>query len=243
MNGLDVLVVGAGPAGSAAALVLARSGASVRLIDRASFPRAKLCGDTLNPGALSILDALESGSRRARLPLAAAVRSAAIPISGMTVTGPHGVCVTADYPDDMHGASLTRRDLDLLLVEAAVAAGATFDEGVSALAPMVVNGRISGVRVATRAGQCALGAGLVLAADGRASRMATAPGLSRFSPRVRRWAFGAYFSGVSGLDLQTAAGEAPQKLVIRVCGLEFKVQSSTFKVGVGRRLVAFNFEL
>ena len=52
----DVLVVGAGPAGSMAALVLARVGAKVHLIDRASFPCDKLCGDTLNPGSLAILD-------------------------------------------------------------------------------------------------------------------------------------------------------------------------------------------
>ena len=58
----DVLVVGAGPAGSIAALVLARAGVRVRLIDRAAFPRDKLCGDTLNPGALSMLDRLGIGA-------------------------------------------------------------------------------------------------------------------------------------------------------------------------------------
>ena len=46
----DVVIVGAGPAGALAALVLARQGARVRLVDRATFPRPKLCGDSLNPG-------------------------------------------------------------------------------------------------------------------------------------------------------------------------------------------------
>ena len=51
----DVLVVGAGPAGAVAATVLARAGARVRVIDRDTFPRDKLCGDTLNPGTLAML--------------------------------------------------------------------------------------------------------------------------------------------------------------------------------------------
>src|SRR4051812_2972116 len=55
----DVVGVGAGPAGSIAALILARAGASVRLIDRAGFPRDKLCGDTVNPGSLALLDRLD----------------------------------------------------------------------------------------------------------------------------------------------------------------------------------------
>ena len=49
---LDVLIAGAGPAGAIAALVLARAGARVLIVDRERFPRDKLCGDTLNPGAV-----------------------------------------------------------------------------------------------------------------------------------------------------------------------------------------------
>ena len=59
----DVLIAGAGPAGSIAALLLARAGLRVRLLDRATFPRDKLCGDTLNPGALDILRRLGIGGR------------------------------------------------------------------------------------------------------------------------------------------------------------------------------------
>ena len=74
----DVIVCGAGPAGSVAATVLARGGARVLMLDRARFPRDKLCGDTINPGALAVLR---------RLGLAEEFEAAALPVDGMIVTG------------------------------------------------------------------------------------------------------------------------------------------------------------
>ena len=103
----DVLVVGAGPAGSIAALVLARAGVRVRLVDRARFPRPKLCGDTLNPGALALLDSLGASS---------GVRARALAVTGMTVTGPNGARIAGEYAPPVRGAAITRHDLDVLLL-------------------------------------------------------------------------------------------------------------------------------
>src|SRR5262249_59599273 len=114
----DVLVCGAGPAGSIAAVILARAGVRVRLIDRATFPRDKLCGDTLNPGALAIL-------RRLGLETAA---SRGLLIRGMIVTGEPAVRVEGVYGEPMYGRSLRRSDLDQALLASAVAAGASFEE-------------------------------------------------------------------------------------------------------------------
>ena len=55
---VDVVVVGGGPAGAAAAITLARAGRDVRAVDKATFPRDKCCGDGLTTGALRLLEAL-----------------------------------------------------------------------------------------------------------------------------------------------------------------------------------------
>ena len=188
------LVVGAGPAGAVAALVLARAGVHVRLIDRSEFPRNKLCGDTLNPGALSILDRLGLGER---------VRARAVPISGMVVTGPHGVHVACDYPGGLSGAAISRKDLDATLVDAAIAAGVDFTPSVRVNGPLdVSNWRVAGVRIGAR--EQHLPARVVIAADGRRSALAFGLGLTRFAEAPKRWAFGAYFTDV---DEVTARGE------------------------------------
>jgi geranylgeranyl reductase family protein len=187
----DVLIVGAGPAGSLAALILARAGVRVRLLDRATFPRDKLCGDTVNPGSLALLEQVGIG---------ALVRACSTPVTGMIVSGPNGARVVADYPPGLAGRALTRRLLDQMLVDAAVAAGAVFDSGVAVVRPLVSDAtRVTGVAVRCGGGERDLPARVVIAADGRASRVASALGLSAFAARPRRWAFGAYFQDVTGL--------------------------------------------
>jgi menaquinone-9 beta-reductase len=185
----DVLVCGAGPAGAIAALVLARAGARVRLLDRARFPRDKLCGDTVNPGALAILD---------RLGLSG-VTAGGLPIDGMVVTDESGLRCAGRYGGGAAGRALRRATLDAALLDAAVRAGADFEDGVVVRGPVVDNGRVLGLVVAGANGTShTLAGSLVIAADGASSRLARALGLSRHASRPRRWAVGAYFSDVSG---------------------------------------------
>jgi geranylgeranyl reductase family protein len=190
---LDVLIAGAGPAGTIAATVLARAGARVLVLDRARFPRPKLCGDTLNPGALAVLQRLGLGC----------AASASIPLEGMIVTGDDGVRVVGRY-DSVSGRGISRRDLDLALVMAAAGAGARVEPGVLVQGPILDSSdrepTVKGLRVTGRQGKSlAIPARIVIAADGRHSRVARALGLSRAARWPRRWAIGAYFENVTGL--------------------------------------------
>ena len=190
-----MIVCGAGPAGAVAATVLARGGARVLLLDRAVFPRDKLCGDTINPGTLAIL-------RRLGM---AAFESSAVAVDGMTVTGERGVRVRGAYGGGVRGLAILRRDLDAALVRHAGDAGARFEEGVLVRGPLVdaAGGgrRVRGVIVAGRDGRdIRIPAPLVIAADGRRSRLALPLGLARHPRHPRRWAVGAYFADVAGLS-------------------------------------------
>lgn len=192
----DVIVVGAGPAGALAALVMARRGLRVRLMDRARFPRPKLCGDTLNPGALASL------GRHLDVD---ALRPLGLPLSGMRLSGPGGVAVVGRYPTGVAGLSVTRLVLDARLLDAARLAGVTVEEGVVVRGPVVSYGAVQGVRVVASTGERSLGARIVLACDGRASVLARACGLAHTPKAPRRWALGAYVHGVS--DVDAAFGE------------------------------------
>ena len=191
----DVLIVGAGPAGAVAATVLARAGVRVRLLDRAAFPRDKLCGDTVNPGTLA---------RLRRLGLSAPIDDRGLRVDGMRVTGPRGVAIDGRYPDGVYGRALIRRDLDWALLQQAIAAGARFEPSTTVRRPIVQTGRgatsIGGVVVSVNGRDRQLRARATVAADGRRSTLAFALGLARHPARPRRWAVGAYYENAGGLS-------------------------------------------
>ena len=136
----DVIVVGAGPAGSACALELARAGAHVLLVDQHDFPRDKICGDGLIPdshAALSRLGVLEE------------VLALAQPCTHVRAFGPSGLSV--DVPGTL--AVLPRRDLDHVLVRAAQRAGARLATPWKLAATLRDEGaRVSGVQLRAAAG-------------------------------------------------------------------------------------------
>jgi flavin-dependent dehydrogenase len=185
---LDVLIVGAGPAGTVAGVILARAGARVRIVDRAAFPRDKLCGDTVNPGTLARLQSLD---------LTAGIDERSLCVHGMRVTGERGVAIEGRYPGGLSGRAITRRDLDWLLLQQAVAAGCQFEPGV-AVRRAIVDERgavrsVSGVMISADGRGSSIDAPVTIAADGRHSTIAFGLGLAWHPRRPRRWAIGAYF--------------------------------------------------
>mgnify|MGYP000243409257 CR=1 FL=1 len=135
----DVLVVGAGPAGSACATRLAQQGWDVLLIDQQVFPRDKICGDALIPDAHAALIRLGAYEQ---------VMQHACVMDHVTVTGPRAGQV--DVPARV--AVLPRQQLDDLLCRHAREAGARFVAPVKFLEPWVHDGRVRGARLQTDGG-------------------------------------------------------------------------------------------
>jgi geranylgeranyl reductase family protein len=171
----DVLVVGAGPAGSVAALVLARAGARVALVDKAAFPRDKACGDLIGPRGVQVL------------------RDLAIDIPGATqagdmiVVGPTGnrVRLPARPGQTYPGYALVvpRSAFDATLQRAAIDAGAMFFD-CRADEAIYDDCRLAGFALSSGA---RLEADVIVGADGATSRVADAACL--VEPRRVLWGF------------------------------------------------------
>jgi flavin-dependent dehydrogenase len=192
----DVLIVGAGPAGSASAVLLARQGLSVAVIDRAAFPRDKPCSEYLSPEAVRVLDRLGV--------VPDLERAGARPLAGTIVHGPfgarlHGIFAEAlPSPCRATGLSVPRTVLDARLVEAARDAGAIVLERTTLEELLYDGGAVAGAVAGDPEGRRLIRARLVVGADGLRSAVAQRLGLRRAGP-LRRYALVAHVEGVTGL--------------------------------------------
>jgi menaquinone-9 beta-reductase len=185
----DVVVAGAGPAGSATALLLARAGARVLLVDRARFPREKPCSEYLSPESTRVLERLGPDV------LAAVAAAAPARLSGMKVVAPSGASVVGRF--ETFSFALPRTRFDAILLNAARARGVEVREGVKVEELVYDSGAVAGVvaretRTGTRERYRAR---VVVGADGLRSVVARRLGRVRTTP-PRRIAFTAHVAGV-----------------------------------------------
>jgi len=199
LRATDVVVVGAGPAGSATALLLAERGHTVRVLDRAEFPRPKLCGEYLSPETARILDRLGV--------LKAVDEAGAVPLRGMRIAAPDGTVLIGDYPMTGpwrgyrdYALALPRLTLDRILLERVKASAVEVRERHRVADLLLDRDHVVGVTgVDARGRTFEARARLVIAADGRNSVVARRLGLVR-PHRLRRLALLQYVEGIDGFD-------------------------------------------
>ena len=236
----DVIVVGAGPGGSAAAHYLAQEGFDVLVLEKARFPREKVCGDGLTPRAVKELDLMgvptpvEQGWARNK-----GIRM---------VGGGHRIEFpwpeSGSYPN--YGLTLPRAKFDHILARRARESGADVREGTTVTGIIReetgkivgVTGRATEDRGRTAGDEETYRAPLVVAADGVSSRLAIGAGRERKKGRPMGVAVRTYYSTPRRDDwmeghLQIWSGEPNKSALLPGYGWIFPLGDGTANVGLG----------
>ncbi len=227
----DLLIIGAGPSGAAAAYWAARHGLDVAVVEKAAFPREKTCGDGLTPRAVTQLRAMGLGDRLAGYHRVDGLRTIAHHRTMELAWPRHSV-----HPD--HGYVVRRRELDTFVAEHAVAAGAVLHQGTEATAPELEHGHLVGATVkdTTTGASRSIRAPWIVVADGSNSRFGRALGTTRDRTYPQGMAIRGYFESPnhddrwieSALDVRDRNGSSMPGY-----GWVFPLGDGTVNVGLG----------
>jgi len=227
----DALVIGAGPSGATAAYWLASRGRRVLVVEKKRFPREKTCGDGLTPRAVRQLHDMGLAERLEGFQRFDGLRSIA-----------HGITLELAWPEHPdfppYGYVVRRRELDEMVADHAVKAGATLWQGAEAVAPVVEGGLLAGAAVRHKESGTTetVRARYVVVADGANSRFGRALGTARDRSFPQGMAIRGYFNSPfhdepwieSHLDIRDRAGNH-----LPGYGWIFPVGDGTVNVGVG----------
>ncbi len=231
----DVIVVGAGPGGSATAHHLARAGHDVLLLEKTSFPREKVCGDGLTPRAVRSLVSMGIDNTE---------QAGWLHNKGLRIIG-GGMRLEIPWPElasyPAYGLVRPRSDFDDLLARQAVKSGAVLRENTTVTGPVLDKaGRITGVTTKGENGAVTYSAPLVVAADGNSSRLSLAMGLEKRDDRPMGVAVRTYYRSPrhdddwleSWLELWDRGDDGRERLLPGY-GWIFGVGDGTSNVGLG----------
>jgi geranylgeranyl reductase family protein len=228
----DVLVIGGGPAGSAAGYWLASAGHDVCIVEQKSFPRDKTCGDGLTPRAVHQLR--EMG-------IESTIAAAHHRHDGLRAIA-HGITLDLRWPDHpvfpSYGYVVRRRDLDAVVAERAMAAGAKLRTATEAVHAVLEDGLVMGAVVKDKESGSTeeVHARFVVVADGSLSRFGRGLGAARNKAYPQGMAIRGYFESPlsadpwieSALDVHDRNGQS-----LPGYGWVFPLGDGTINVGIG----------
>jgi geranylgeranyl reductase family protein len=232
MEEREIVIVGAGPSGSAAATALAQKGHDVLLLDREAFPRDKACGDGIPSGAIETLYSLGMEERIREENFYA--------VDKLLLSSPRGLVMEANLrPGENYGAHsyvVPRLKFDALIQKHAVDSGAEFRQA-QVKEPIVEDGRVVGVRARSNGSVKEIGAKVVIGADGVTSVVARSLRPDKHQDKHRAVALRAYIEEIE--ELPNEVEFYLYKGILPGYAWIFPIGEGRANVGLGMRLDKF----